>query len=240
MNNAVIIGNNPCELSGHLSITNFQDKSVKRFRCRRRDKKAVDKIIIHETVTTSVYRTVKVLRRKGLGVHFIVGPNGHITQHGDLGTDWLYHAGSHNRSSIGIDIVNPYYPKYLKNGLPWTEVIDAPWAHRGNYVLPTPEQLEATTSLIQELTLNTDLHIPATWIGLQDNKISMGRVAIAQKKQAGIYAHHYFAHADGAWPVLYAWLRLEVGMTSDEAYKVARERSIDVRKYINISDFIKT
>ena len=42
----------------------------------------------------------------------------------------LAHAGGHNGPSIGVEVVNPYYPTHLRDGLPWSRVIDAPWAHR--------------------------------------------------------------------------------------------------------------
>jgi hypothetical protein len=35
---------------------------------------------------------------------------------------------------------------------------------------------------------------------------------------AGVYAHHYFGHADGSWLILYAWLRLEPGLDPATAY----------------------
>ena len=67
-------------------------------------------------------------------------PQGAFTQHGDLATEILWHASQHNGPSFGVEVVNPYYPSYLKPGLPWDRVIKAPWAHKGEYVLPTPAQ----------------------------------------------------------------------------------------------------
>src|SRR5690606_36552228 len=101
-------------------------------------------LILHETVTRSVDSTVKVLLKRKLGVQLIVGPDGEVTQHGDLADDRLAHAGGHNSPSVGIEVVNPYYPKYASAKHPWKRVIDAPWAHRRRYVVPTPEQAEAT------------------------------------------------------------------------------------------------
>ena len=111
-----------------LHVTNFLDDAVVHFRGRKRHR-PVNEIIVHETVTRSVEATVRVLQRRKLGVHFIIGPDGKISQHGDLATDTLWHAGVHNRSSVGLELVNPYYPKYLKPGLPWSKVIEARWPH---------------------------------------------------------------------------------------------------------------
>ena len=84
------------------------------------------------------------------------------------------HAGGHNGPSDGVEVVNPYYPTVLQEGLPWGRVIEAPWAHRERYVLPTPEQAEATASLIGWLTSPKagQLKIPRNWLGLRDGKLT--------------------------------------------------------------------
>ena len=89
-----------------------------------------------------------------------MGADGALTQHGDLATDILWHASQHNGASFGVEVVNPYYPSYLKPGLPWQRVIKAPWAHKGAYVLPTPAQAEAVASLARWAT-----SAPASGIG---------------------------------------------------------------------------
>ncbi len=92
----------------------------------------VAEVVVHETVTTSVASTVDVLQHRGLSVHLILGPDGVFTQHGDLASEVLWHAGPvHNGPSFGVEVVNPDYPKLLKKGLPWSRTIKAPWAHEG-------------------------------------------------------------------------------------------------------------
>src|SRR5690606_4467618 len=76
-------------------------------------------LVIHETVTRSVDATIAVLKKRGLGVHLVMDADGSLTQHGDLATDILWHASQHNGASFGVEVVNPYYPSYLKPGLPW-------------------------------------------------------------------------------------------------------------------------
>jgi hypothetical protein len=56
--------------------------------------------------------------------------------------------------------------------------------------------------------------VPRRWVGLADGRMALGRVADARRASAGILAHHYFGHSDGAWLVLYAWLRLEARRTA--------------------------
>jgi hypothetical protein len=56
----------------------------------------------------------------------------------------------------------------------------------------------------------------------------------AERRRPGIYAHTYFNHADGAWLVLYAWLRLEAGYPPTDAYAEAIRRGETSRKYVDL------
>ena len=51
--------------------------------------------------------------------------------------------------------------------------------------------------------------------------------------EPGAGQHH---HADGAWLVLYAWLRLEAGLPPCVAYEEAIRRGSDVRWTASIAD----
>lgn len=238
---ALIINGKEFDPPAGLKVRNFHDDTVVRFLGNNRSGKPVNEVIVHETVTRSVDATVRVLERRKLGVHFIIGPDGEVTQHGDLATDWLYHAGYHNRPSVGIEVVNPYYPRYRKAGATWCRTIEAPWAHEGHYVLPTIEQAEATSVLVDWLSSaeTEGLTIPKNWIGLNKTRMAMGRVISAKLRKPGIYAHHYFGHADGAWLVLYCWLRIERGMDPKNAFEQAVNRAVGTKKSIDLSDLIK-
>ncbi len=241
-NNTIIIAGEELATPLGLNLLNFHDPEVASFESKSRKDRPVTELILHESVTRSVSSTVKVLQGRKLGVHLMVGPDGHVTQHGDLLSDRFAHAGDHNAPSIGVEIVNPYEPRHLnKEGLPWKRLIeDAPWAHRDSYVLPTPEQAEAVAKLVGWLTSSKaiGLDIPRTWIGFKKKRMRMGLVKGADKHPPGIYAHHYFAHADGAWPALYAWLRLEAGLPPCLAYEEAVRRATGARRYIKVSDLL--
>ena len=223
-----------------LVVRNFHDPNVHRFSGRNRPGRAVTELIIHETVTRSVEDTISVLERRRLGVHILVAPDGRVTQHGDLAHDRLPHARGHNLASVGIEVVTPYHPHLLEPGLPWVRVIDAPWAEGGKYVLPTTEQAEATAKLVRWLTspAGEGLSIPRTWIGLDAGQLAMGRVPGAGKRRPGIYAHTYWNHADGAWIVLYCWLRIEAGLAPCRAYETAAKLAEDADSAIDISDLL--
>jgi hypothetical protein len=188
-------------------------------------KRPVSELIIHETVTRDVATTLRVLRKRRLGVHFIIAPDGEVLQLADPARTRLEHAAPHNVRSVGVEIVNPVEPRFLRKGLAWTRTIRARWAAGGAYVLPTLAQAEACSVLIDTFTQGTipGLTIPRAWRGLRDGDLAMGRVAGAERPKPGIYAHCYFHHADGAWPVLYAWLRLDGGLSDADAFEAAAQ-----------------
>jgi len=226
-----------------LEVTNHLDPDVLGFGGQDRVGRPVNELIIHESVTRTAVSTVAVLQRRKLGVHLIVAPSGRVTQHGDLAHQRLAHAGGHNGPSVGVEVVNPYYPYLLRDDLPWRRTIDnAPWAHKDAYVLPTPEQAEATAKLIGWLASPkaVGLDIPRAWLGVVDGRVRMGRIEGGDQRRPGIYAHHYFGHADGAWLVLYAWLRLEVGLPPCVAYEEAVTRATGARSTIDVSDLTRS
>ena len=223
-----------------LCLTNFHDPAVETFDGRERGDRAVTEFIIHESVTRSRETTVAVLRERGLGVHFIIDADGSVTQHGDLQTARLAHAGGHNGPSIGVELVTPYYPARREPGDPWRRVIDAPWAHQGEYAVPAFEQVEALALLTRWLlSERCPLGIPADWIGLESRKFRMARVPGAEDRRPGVYAHTYFHHADGAFPTLYAWMRVAGGLAPSRAYEEAIRRVTDVQRQVNVSDLLR-
>jgi hypothetical protein len=239
LTNTLIIAGHDVGVPG-LRVRNWRDAGMVRFAGTDRTGRTVDELILHETVTRSTKATVDVLLKRRLGVHLIVGGDGEITQYGDLAFDRLAHAGGHNGPSVGIEVVNPYYPRFTSPKLPWQKVIDAPWAHEGRYVLPTPEQAEATAVLVQLLTDGAidGLSIPRCWRGMSGSTLAMDRVPGGDTRAAGVWAHTYFHHADGAWLVLYAWLRLEAGLEADVAFGEAVRRATGVRRNVDLADII--
>src|SRR5262245_9898480 len=131
-----------------LRVTNFQDPSVHRFR-NPSPGRPVNELIIHETVTANHPDTVATLVARRLSVQMIVETDGRVYQHGDLGDDLLEHAGgTHNRVSVGVEVVNPFYPPIPAGG-PWTQIIPAGWADRGRYMVSPLVQAEAVAQLVR-------------------------------------------------------------------------------------------
>jgi hypothetical protein len=197
--------------------------------------KAPTLLVIHETVTRSAETTFRVLKRRGLSVQLVGAPDGRLIQHADLGARAQHAGTARNPISVGIEVVNPYYPRLAPSkGSPWTEAIDAPWAHEKRYLMPTREQAESCAAWIAFATApGSPVGATREWPGLSGGFMAMGRVKAPLRR--GIVAHCYFGHADGAWLVLYAWLRIVAGMDTATAYSEATRRATGVRR-VDIRD----
>lgn len=88
---------------------------------RHSGKRDVKYFVNHWDVCLNSETCVKVLRKRGISVHFCIDNDGTIYQIMDA-NDIAYHAGGSrwNADSIGVEITNAYYPKYQswykKNG----------------------------------------------------------------------------------------------------------------------------
>ncbi len=233
--NSIVIAGMPRSAPGGLQVFGLTDPGIERFDGPRRHVDDIDQIVLHETVTRSRADAVRVLRKRKLGVHFIVDADGAVFQHADL-ADQVSHARGHNQRSIGIEIVNPYYPRYLRNGDPWSGTIDARWADGGRYVLPTLLQAEAVAQLVGWLTGDEGMSIPRRWIGKKAGRMRLG--AVPSAKGSGICAHqHLGTKADGSWPCLFAWFRLETDRDPEAAFDECVTRTRGTRTWADISDY---
>lgn len=134
----------------------------------------------------------------------------------------------HNGPSVGIELVNPYEPSYMPAAGPWTDVIDpCHWAAGGRYVVPTPAQLETMALLVGWLASPaSSLPVPRSWPTFDGHSLAMYRLPACDKPPTpGCLPHMAFAHADGAFVVLYCFLRLELGLDPADALTQARARA---------------
>jgi len=247
-----IVNNQPITPPAGLVVKSYAEDGLYRFVNKKRPAPpSVNAVVVHETVTTSHAVTVEVLKARGLGVHLIVDSDGVVYQHADLFTDEMWHATLFNGLSVGIETVNPYDPKFLpKTDSPWTEVIDAPWAAGGKYVVPTLAQSIAVTSTVNFLTsaLANPVAIPQHWPGFSGtHRLALGRVPADVAENPGIHAHMYFGHADGAWLVLFAWLTMEAGLSYEDAYATAKKLAtgahsagVDLDAYFQANPYLET
>ena len=227
MNTIIINGKSvpvPFPVVNYKDDVVYKNQKIFKFVNKPRPAPQANAVVVHETVTDSWVTTVAVLKARGLGVHFIVDEDGMVVQHADILTDEMWHATQFNQLSVGIETVNPYTPPAAPVG-PWKNVIaNAPWAVDGHYLVPTETQAESVSLLVDWLSSSAanPVAIPQIWPGFQHTQtLSMGRIKADLQENPGIHAHMYFGHADGAWLVLYAWLRLEVKLDAATAYTEA-------------------
>jgi len=235
--------------------------TAKPFKARTRNR-PVTRAVIHESetldadVATDMDTTERILRRKGYGVHVMCDAgDGQLVQHNDLSKDTVIHASGFNVNSIGIEVVTPYYGHLLKPGMPWTRVIDAPWAHKKKYVVPTIEQLSTLVRFLQAITevQAGNVYVPRLWPGMHETRVcaednltltkrtmAMSRIDGLTKQDIrtvpGIWAHAYTEHADGCFPVLFCWLVMEHGCSHADAYELAIELASGARQTVPLPD----
>ncbi|MBL4684067.1 MAG: N-acetylmuramoyl-L-alanine amidase [Nannocystaceae bacterium] len=197
-------------LAAGVTCSNWRDDGEAHFAARRRSE-PLHHFVLHESVTTSVAATIRVLnakrRRRGwdYGIHFNVGPDGHITQHNDPVLDRLVHANHLNDTSAGVEITNPYNPKF--GGAPWINVIPGPWwcwrpkgASRV-YTLPTNAQMRVLAPLCQILSIHcVDLPLSFPTRNLNRRKKRIQGWSDGALPPPGFVAHRDFAaHSDGRY-----------------------------------------
>jgi len=140
---------------------------------KRRANTLVNKVIVHQSCTNSLDDCIKVLDRKGYGIHLAIDADGSIHQLGDLAFA-MAHANEVNNCALGVEIIQPYYKVHG----PWQDMIDpSPVAHKKREVSDTPEQIAALDKLCAFLcspahtwicddgtTINVPLELPTTSI----------------------------------------------------------------------------
>jgi hypothetical protein len=157
----------------------------------------ITEVVIHESVTDSREETVAVLKKRSLGVHLIVERDGSVTQHAPLTRQCAHASSPHNVRSIALEIVNPYYGHRALEGQP---TINAVWAHKGVYALPTLGQVEAAWDVLGALLVEHPT-IKYTFPGAPKGAFTWGRFpwlkTEPRKRPPGINAHARWDHADG-------------------------------------------
>ena len=198
----------------------------------RRRLQDVVQLVMHETsgpVCSGADRVAHNMRNSSrtISIHFIIDADGTVYQYGDLAYVMFHSRPAHNAVSIGIEMIHPANRSPCASSYSNQRINNAHWAEGTSYSIPPLVQVEAVAKLIQWLTSDAaGLAIPRRWIGVRQNQMAMNRIEGTQNsRQPGIYAHTYWHHSDGAWPLLYSWLRIEAGLRAEEAYANAIRRS---------------
>jgi hypothetical protein len=189
------------------SAANYLDDGEPAFKAKARVR-PLQHFVLHETCGNTASGCKDTLIRKGYGVQLILGPDGRLSCHGDLGAAVMVHANQVNPTSLGIEVVNPYAPAYARK--PFGPTLQAQWwtwVPAGGvkaYVLPTPTQLMVLKALVPWLcgALGIPVAFPTAGLGPKLRKIPGWDRRPAAVPGPGVVAHRDFAnHADGRYPL---------------------------------------
>jgi hypothetical protein len=201
-----------------------------KFGGKDRELENIKHFVIHDSVLGTTGDMISYLKSKGLGIHYIISKDGSIVTTGDW-KERLGHAGDYyNATSIGVEVVNPTYVSNPYNDSTWDNsfISPAPWAFSpdirktNKFIIPTRNQMESTWALCLIVTASPEMNIPLEFVGLEKEK---NRFVITganpykklKRSKAGILAHSYIKHGDGAAATLYCYLR-STGLPPDEAW----------------------
>lgn len=202
MSGNVVIADRLVPVPDGLSCENWRQNVLFHFKHKERVK-PLTHLVIHETAGNTAPGCQRTLKRKGLGVHLILERDGHLYNHGDLAIETMAHANQCNKTSIGIEVVNPYAPSLA--AVPF-EAIPAKWwtwcpdRKDRRYVVPTDAQLKALRILVPWLCseLGIPYEFPTWFLNKRQQRIKHWR--LRAKPKPGIVAHGDFSkHADGRW-----------------------------------------
>ena len=141
-----------------------------------------------------------MLRKRGLGVHFMIDYDGTVYQYGDIAKA-MAHANERNGSTIGVELVNPY-TRTTKN---WPTMIDpSPTAWRKREAADNPEQLDALDALCAilcghgwECSGDVVIDVPLAFPTQDEDGPSRGHDDWFDNSVGGIIAH---GHRPGRYP----------------------------------------
>jgi len=188
-----------------LNVTNWIEDNEPKFKAKGRTKH-LKHFVLHENAGRSAKNCKNTIIRKGYGVHLILARDGKISQHGDLAIEVMIHANQLNKTSIGIEVINPYAPMLAK-GMNY-DTIPAEWwtwcpdKKDRNYVLPTKKQLETLKILVPFLCkeLNIPYEFPTSNLNRKQRKVKRTGWRKQRIPGPGVVAHRDFAkHSDGRY-----------------------------------------
>ncbi|MHA1286574.1 MAG: peptidoglycan recognition protein family protein [Candidatus Thorarchaeota archaeon] len=204
MNHSIIINGEDVGLPNGVLGSHYKSSLLlPHFKHKPRRRK-LKHLVLHETAGNTARGCMRTLVKKGYGVHLILDRKGVVTCHGDLATEVMIHANQLNKTSIGIEVVNPYAPKiaaYDFDSIPAEWWCWCPDKKDRQYVLPTDAQLDTLYILIPWLCEKLGIpYVFPTWY-------LNPRCRKRKRPSPGVVAHRDFAkHADGRY--LLEWLML--------------------------------
>ena len=157
--------------------------------------------VCHWDVCLSSETCFRVLKKRGISVHFAIDNDGTIYQFMDM-NDVAYHAGSRkwNTASVGVEIANAFYPKYQdwykRKGFGERPVIKDAMVHGkklethlGFY----PVQLQALQALMKAVHKATGMPLKAP-LDRKGNTSTKVSKPVADGRFEGFVSHYHLTN----------------------------------------------
>jgi len=157
--------------------------------------------VCHWDVCLSSETCFRVLKKRGISVHFAIDNDGTIYQFMDM-NDVAYHAGSRkwNNASVGVEITNAFYPKYQdwykRKGFGERPVIKDAMVHGkklethlGFY----PVQLQALQALMKAVHKATGMPLKAP-LDRKGNTSTKVSKPVADGRFEGFVSHYHLTN----------------------------------------------
>jgi len=164
------------------------------YRTSRKERKP-HVIVTHWDVCTSAESCKRVLEKRNISTHFVIDNDGTIVQLVDP-NNIAWHAKGSNNHSIGVDISNAYYTKYMKaytkKGLGLRPVLSNSIVHGRrlpNHLGFYPVQIQAYSALIRFLCKTYD--IPLDYPKNKDGTLCTAVYKDAAKNKFKGVVNHY-------------------------------------------------
>jgi hypothetical protein len=163
-------------------------------------------IVLHETVGNTAAGAKRTFTSGKYAAQLILSEAGHLSCHGDLVRDLLWHGNQLNGCAVGIEVVSPYMPEIAR--APFGATIPREWwcwapkGKRQEYVLPMPCQVAALALLVPWLcgVLGVPLAFPTASLDAKRPRILGWDAKPAARPGPGVVEHRSFAgHADGRY-----------------------------------------
>jgi hypothetical protein len=190
----IVIGGVEYPFSNMTGHQQFKGKA------RKLDKTPPTFIVIHNSVTSTFSGCVRVLLKKGLGVHFTIDIDGRMYQHADPVSQITYHGSSLNYQSVGIETITMYNwnkaPQAHKNA-GFTESDPFWWMSKKTRFAKPPESMVNSSNRLMAMLVSKIPTLSNTFPSKDFNK-KPGR--LSGTPSGGLLSHRdYVAKADGRY-----------------------------------------
>ena len=190
----IVIGGVEYPFSNMTGHQQFKGKA------RKLDKTPPTFIAIHNSVTSTFEGCVKVLLKKGLGVHFTIDIDGRMYQHADPVTQITYHGSPLNYQSVGIETITTFYWKNATTAMKnngFTESDPYWWMSKSTrFAKPGEAMVNSSNRLMAMLVAK----IPTLSNTFPSKDLNSKNKRLSGTPAGGIVSHRdYVAKADGRY-----------------------------------------